>query len=358
MLSHRPTGCPAPRLLSLGNTTPPKATGQLTALFASAALSAAMLAGCGGDPGAGAAGAPGAAGSPGASGAAGAAGPTGAPGVDGTPGTPGMTGAPGVAGPPGTPAPIAPGAGSLSLNNTALAAMPQANSVSINTALDGADTVLRMFTPLTAVNPVGAFVGGGIGNKAIVNLAGFNGMKLSDLGGVEFDIKVLQGPNNNFYMNFIVDLDCSADEALSSLSIADLRLRRRVLIWNPDIASGYAVGGGYTRYASSFASSHWNLVGTPALGIPANLAPSGPIVPLTGYPFACIVDGASADGGLPRDVANPACATGAALPTTASAACGTPTAGALLLMGDSSNLLQREIYVKRVRVRDRVVTFN
>ncbi len=236
--------------------------------------------------------------------------------------------------------------------------MPQANSVTVEVALDGGTQVLRMFTPATPANPVGTFVGGGTGNKAIVGLTGFNGMKLTDLGGLEFDAKVLQGPVNNFYMNFLIDLDCTADETLSALTIADLRLRRRVLIWNPDIASGYAVGGGYTRYAGSFASSQWNLVGTPFLGIPANGSPSGPIVPLAGYPFACIVDGVSADGGLPRNTSDPTCVTAAALPTTASANCGAPTAGALLLLGDSVNVTQKEIFVKRVRVRDRVISFN
>jgi hypothetical protein len=250
------------------------------------------------------------------------------------------------------------GSGTLAINTAALGSMPQANSVTLQTVLDGPDTVLRMLTPATAANPVGAFVGGGTGNKAIVGLSGFAGMKLTDLGGLEFDVKLVAGPLNNFYMNFIVDLDCSADEVPTALTIADIRARRRVVIWNPDIASGYAVGSGYTRYAAAFNSNQWNIVGTPNLGMQTNLSPPGPLTPLTGFPFACIVDGVSADGGLPRNTAVPACNTGAALAGTDSAHCGLSTAGALLLLGDSVNLTAREIWVKRLRVRDRVVTFN
>ncbi len=326
----------------------------------------------------GPAGAPGVAGAQGPAGAPGAAGPTGASGPAGTStvatgsattsvGAPGPAGAPGVAGTPGVAGPPGPagppgasgaGSGTLVLNNAAVASMPQGNSVTLQTTVDGADTVMRMVTPATAANPVGAFVGGGTGNKAILGLSGFAGMKLTDLGGLEFDLKVVTGPTTNIYMNFIIDLDCSADEVPTALTIADIRARRRVVVWNPDIASGYAVGGGYTRYAASFASSQWSIVGTPTLGLSNNPAASAPLTPLTGYPFACVVDGVTADGGLPRNTAVAACNTGAALTPADSANCGQPTAGALMLLGDSVNLLAREVWVKRIRVRDRVVTFN
>ena len=146
----------------------------------------------------------------GPAGANGAARATGAAGLDGTNGSPGAVG---------------PGAGVLAVNNAALASMAQANSVTLEVTLDGASQVLRMFTPATAPNAVGTFVGGGTGNKGIVGLSGFNGMKLTDLGGLEFDFKLVQGPANNFYMNFIVDLDCNADEALSAPTAGALAAR-------------------------------------------------------------------------------------------------------------------------------------
>lgn len=236
--------------------------------------------------------------------------------------------------------------------------MPQGNRGVIGPIADGADTVLSMRTLASAANPVGAFVGGGVGNKAITGFSGFNGMKLSELGGLEFDAKILVGPTTNIYFNFLVDLDCSADENLGLLKLADITARRRIVVWNPNIASGYAVGGGYTRYAGSFADSQWNIVGAPALGMSPLGNPSAALTPLSGYPFACVVDGVSGDNGLPRNLAQPACVTAAALnPATDAANCGAPTQGAMLILGDTANLIAREILVKRVRVRDRVITF-
>jgi hypothetical protein len=87
--------------------------------------------------------------------------------------------------------------------------------------------------------------------------------------------------------------------------------------------------------------------------------PSGPATPLglAGYPNACIVDGVSADGGLPRNLNVPACVTGAALPTTASASCGVGHKGALILLGDSNNLAAKTYNVKRVKIKDRLIVF-
>ncbi|MFM7331304.1 MAG: hypothetical protein ACKO1L_06540 [Brachymonas sp.] len=78
---------------------------------------------------------------------------------------------------------------------------------------------------------------------------------------------------------------------------------------------------------------------------------------MAGYPNACIVDGVSADGGLPRNLTIPACVTGAALPTTASAACGQAHKGALILLGDSNSLAAKTYQVKRVKIKDRVIVF-
>jgi hypothetical protein len=171
---------------------------------------------------------------------------------------------------------------------------------------------------------------------------------------VELDAKITGG-TGNFYMNFLVDLDCVKNEDVNTMTIADIRTSRRIIVWIP--AGGALQPDGYTRYNVSPTDAQWLIVGSPALGMGQN--PSGPATALglTGFPNACIVDGVSADGGLPRNLNAPACVTGAALPTTASASCGAAHKGALILLGDSNNTAAKTYSVKRVKIKDRVIVF-
>jgi hypothetical protein len=57
--------------------------------------------------------------------------------------------------------------------------------------VDGADTLLRLFTPATAANPVDAFQGSCTVNKAIMGFSGFHDMKRTDFEGLKFDVNVL-----------------------------------------------------------------------------------------------------------------------------------------------------------------------
>jgi hypothetical protein len=253
--------------------------------------------------------------------------------------------------------PYVPGTGFLEIDQPAINLMNQvqANSATLSLIADGGTTVLSITTPATAANPAGRFVGGGTGNKAIVQLDGFDGLKLSDLAGVELDAKLVTGAASNFYMNFLVDLDCVKNEDLTTMTIADIRANRRIIVWIP--GAGVVQPDGYTRYNVSPTDSQWLIVGSPTLSMGPN--PSGPATPLglTGFPNACIVDGVSADGGLPRNLNVPACVTGAALPTTASASCGAAHKGALILLGDSNNLAAKTYNVKRVKIKERVIVF-
>lgn len=249
-----------------------------------------------------------------------------------------------------------PDPNSLFIDQPALATMTQANSVTLSIVTDGSGTkVLSMLTPATGLQPIGAYVGGGRGNKGILEVGGFDGLKLSDMGSVELDAKFGSGTAGNFYMNFLVDLDCVKNEDLNVLTIADIRINRRIIVWIP--GAGSLQPDGYTRYSVTPTDSAWLIVGSPTLSMGQN--PSGPATALglSGFPNACIVDGVSADGGLPRNTSNAACVTGAALPTTASAACGAPHKGALVLIGDSNNTAAKEYLVKRIKIQDRVVTF-
>jgi hypothetical protein len=257
------------------------------------------------------------------------------------------------------PGPFMPGTGYLEVDQSAINVMQQANSATLSLTQDGGTTVLRISTPATPTQTTGTFVGGGIGNKSIVQLDGFDGLRVADLGTVELDATMVTGGTANFYMNFIVDLDCVKNEDLTTMTIADIRANRRIMVWNP--VAGIVQPDGYTRFSTSASAADWKIVGNPSLGFGLN--PSGIAAPLTptfslaGYPNACIVDGVSADGGLPRNLSIPACVTNAALPATASAACGIAHKGALILLGDSRTLDAKTYYVKRVKIKDREIVF-
>lgn len=254
------------------------------------------------------------------------------------------------------PAPYVPGTGSLQVAQAALSAMPQGNSATVTVALDAGQPVLQMTTPATTAFTPGNFVGGGTGNKVIVGFDGFDGLKLSDMASVEVDMKPIVGGASNFYMNFLVDLDCVKDEDASVLTLADIRVRRRVLVWIP--GAGVLQPDGYTRYSVASTDSAWLIVGTPALGMGVN--PTGPATPLTnwtGGAASCLVDGISGDGGLPRNLTVPACVTNAGLPATASAQCSLPNKAALLILGDSVTLVSKQVQVKRLKIKDREITF-
>lgn len=239
--------------------------------------------------------------------------------------------------------------------------MPQANNVSLTVVADGlAGNVLKMRTPPTASQPVGAYVGSGTGNKALLGLSGFDGMKITDLNAVAVDIReTVAGSTTLLYMNFVVDLDCNKDEDLNlaTLNLANLRSSRRVVVWNLNAGTPLPIANGYTRYQATPASLQWAIVGAPTLGMTANPG-SGALTALTDYPFACIVDTGSGDNGLPRNTAIASCNTGASLVGTAPAQCSQATAGALLVLGDSNNTAEREVNIQRIRARDRVITFN
>ncbi len=253
------------------------------------------------------------------------------------------------------PMPFVPGTGFLEIDQPALNVMPQANSATLSVVTDGGTSVLQISTLATAANPAGRFVGGGTGNKAIVGLDGFDGLKLSDLASVTLDAKAVIGGTSNFYMNFLVDPDCVKNEDVNTMTIADIRTNRRIIVWIP--SGGAVQPDGYNRYNVSPTDAQWLIVGSPTLGVGPN--PGGPAtaLSLTGFPNACIVDGISADGGLPRNTSSPACVTAAGLPTTASASCGLAHKGALILLGDSNNLTAKTYNVKRVKIKDREIVF-
>lgn len=259
------------------------------------------------------------------------------------------------------PAGYVPGSGSLTINTAALVSMPQANSATSSIVIETGTAVIAVTTPATTPFPSGRYVGGGTGNKAVIGLDGFDSLKLADLTGIELDAKQVTGPlvPNLMYMNFLVDLDCVKNEDLSVLTLDGLKASRRILVWDASRIGGTPIAGStYTRYVTSNTVASWRMVGltTTFSGLSDNN--TGPDATLTqliaDYPNACLIDGVSGDNGLLRNQSIASCVSAAALPrATAKAECGLPHKAALILVGDSGNILDREWRVSRLKIKDR-----
>jgi len=237
---------------------------------------------------------------------------------------------------------------------------PQINSnitVTVNSTLG----VVEITTSASPLNPVGSFVGGGQGNKAILQLNQFDRMKLSDLNYVDIEYKtIIAGGGNVPYLNFVVDLDCVFDEDLSVLTLTQLRARRRVIVWHSLFAgSSTATDSGFTKYSSANSQNGFAIVGTPQLGMSANPSSYQTLsqFDFTTYPNACIVNGVNGDGGLPRNTSNATCNTGAALPGTASADCGKNMAGIFVNTGDSMNTANYSVQIRKITIKDKTISF-
>lgn len=244
-----------------------------------------------------------------------------------------------------------------------VASMPQLNSASLAVVDDG---VLEMRT-FARTNTAGAFVGGGTGNKAVLQLPGLNGMKLSELRSLKLEIKRGEGATSLApYFNFIVDLQCQTGPLPPGTTIAQARERRRVVVFEPYYAFYSSNLPGTSSFTTieidALQTNGWASVGT-GLGLVSHLAVgAGSNAVLSDfdfatYPDACIADGGAADNGLWRDPAQAGCATGAALSGSDAAQCGRAHAGALLVIGDSVTQSARSWQVRKVAVNGKAYTF-
>lgn len=158
-------------------------------------------------------------------------------------------------------------------------------------------------------NPVSAFGGDGLGNKAIAGLPGFDGLPLASFGGLGFRAGAGAGQP---YANVIVDLGCDS---------ADL-----VLV----VASGAPAGpDGSVAYAAD--ASQWRAVGgLPGL-LPGHLeAATGSLSDVSAaFPDACLRDADTGDAGLPAGRGTPA---------------------VMLILGDSRNAAALSVELSAVQV--------
>ena len=254
-----------------------------------------------------------------------------------------------------------------------VASMPQLNSATV-TVVDG---VAQMKSNATGANAVGAYVGGGTGNKAVLQLTGLAGMKLIDFEEMSIEIKALtsQGGSNPYVsVNIMIDLDCTQPPMASTATVAEARIRHRLLTFDTFYKYIQAEPGSISSTEFSTlnitpATGGWRIsqgaVNDRDTGVIEQGNEGGNYTDETltdfyhaVYPNACIVDGISADGGMFRDkTADPACDTNAGLAGTAPAVCGKPHTGVFLFLGSSGNFSDGDWQVRKVTFNDRTFSF-
>ncbi|HZY19824.1 MAG TPA: hypothetical protein VFE82_15225 [Ramlibacter sp.] len=250
------------------------------------------------------------------------------------------------------------------------AAMPQLNAASVTVA-DG----VAVLKTSAGAGAVGAYVGGGNGNKAILQLPGFAGMKLHDFRQMTLDLRSLgalptQTDTSLPYVavNLMVDLNCDTTPLAAGATVQDARNRRRILTFDPYytfLQPPVQIGAEFRSMTFTPESGGWRISAGAAVDQDTGVEESvhGSQSTLAGfdfarYPNACIVDGISADAGMFRNrAADPACNTASALAGSAPAVCGLAHSGAWLILGHSAMLKAGHWEVRKVRVNDRTITF-
>ncbi len=251
-----------------------------------------------------------------------------------------------------------------------VAAMPQLNLATA--AVSGG--VVAMKTQ-AGTSPVGAYVGGGNGNKAVLQLAGFEGMKLKDFKGMDIEWRALStlptnaAPDEGYIsLNMMIDLQCSTTPLASTATLADARARYRVLTFDPfytALQPTVTVSSTFSTMAITPETGGWRISGGSVDGNDTGVEETvhGSQFKLssfnhTAYPNACIVAGAAGDGGMFRDkTADAACDTMSGLLGTAPAKCSKAHAGIWLFLGHSGFSKVSSWEVRKVKVNDRLVTF-
>ena len=179
----------------------------------------------------------------------------------------------------------------------------------------------------TRVNPAGAFVGGGIGNKSIRGVLGWDQRPLGDLQSIAYTWRNVVGPGGPFfnppggpsvttpYVNLVVDFD--------PLGAGDIR----ILVALDDSLAGAitaAIGAYLNPGGLNTLTYQWDntmdvlIVNAPPDAVPGGVVPNvtvGPSWPENSYSFAALVaanpdailvDAYPADGGLPAGAVMPA----------------------------------------------------
>jgi hypothetical protein len=246
-----------------------------------------------------------------------------------------------------------------------LAGMPQLNAA----ALSVSEGALNMTTS-AGTSSVGAFVGSGNGNKAVLQLPGMAGLKLSELRSIVIDMKrdanAVAAGVPYVSVDLTVDTQCGAPPLAAGAKIIEARTRYRIATFDAYynfIAPGGAASGsisatGFTQVEITPATKGWRVSRGDGTNV-GDMEFSGSEqgngkLDFSNYPNACIADAATADAGMFRDrEAHASCATSAALdPATDLALCGKAYRGMTLFLGSSSNSKQSTWQVRSIKVND------
>jgi len=208
----------------------------------------------------------------------------------------------GATGPTGATGPVGP-AGSTGATGPAGTGTGNLVDLSVNNAsadLGFSAVVLRTGGDGVTPNIVGAFNGGGAGNKAILGLLGFNGMPISALTSIEYSWTSQLGPTGPFYnppgtldptvpfINLIIDFNPVVGD-LRLISLLDSSLTPAIV----NVIGTYANPGGLNTLIYSWdATMDVLIVNAPPNPTPGGVPPDvsvGPNWPANAYSWAALV---------------------------------------------------------------------
>lgn len=175
------------------------------------------------------------------------------------------------------------------------------NQASAEMALDGTterSVAIRLITwPET--NHYYAFNGSGGGNRALLGIARYSGHKLSEIGSISFDAKILE-PSHKVEVLLVADLHCDGSDIRVLIADADA-------LESSDVDD---VGDGYFRYRAGINDPKWKALDDSIMD-PENLTTE--LVPWDGgletadltalidaYPNACIRNSVTNESEMPR----------------------------------------------------------
>lgn len=237
---------------------------------------------------------------------------------------------------------IAIGAGGGGGGGGSLFTFPNRVDLSVNKAnVDNAQSNFAVLVTRTGTNAAGAYNGGGIGNKSILGIGGFNGLLLSSLATLDYTWRALTTDATETYVNLIVEL-------IPGSGVFN------ILVIDSPLFTITPLGGGRFNYAWAAATDNVRIVNdqlvpgypgslpVPVVGVPfpPTLWPSRAykftdLIQPAFYPTAHLRDASTGDGGLPK------------APTI--------TPALLVIAGDSVNTLATNKLVEQIRFNGALV---
>ncbi|MDM0011001.1 hypothetical protein QTH87_00995 [Variovorax sp. J22P168] len=240
-----------------------------------------------------------------------------------------------------------------------LAAMPQLNKAKIKASGDKLSMQLE-----AGASEVGAYVGSGTGNKAVLQLPGLAGQKLIDFKDMSMEVKGAtrsDGKNVYAYVNFMVDLECKGEPLAANATLADVRKKRRIVIFDPfyqfvQKASTPISDADFSSVKFEYKTPGWRISAGDPVGDKVAINPDYigsedfETFNFVKYPNACIVDGISGDGGMFRDNTSTDCQdTTGGLGGGKPATCGKAHSGAVVVLGESGTAVDANWQIGKIR---------